>query len=139
MSSTLPRKPVLTLCAARGIGDAALQAADQRKLENLTIAIVDHGGALLVLLRQDQSPPGCVEIGIGKARTSAMFRQPTNAWKARLESGAKWVGVVPGIYPMSGGFPIICEGHVVGGIGVAGATGAMDEEVAQFAASIALV
>jgi glc operon protein GlcG len=138
MSSTLPRIPFLTLGAARRVADAALQAADERKLKNLTIAIVDPGSALLVLLRQDQSPPGCVEIGIGKARTSVQFRQPTNVWKARLEGGAKWVAAVPGLYPMNGGFPILCEGHVVGGIGVAGATGALDEEIAQLAASIAL-
>lgn len=138
MRFELPTKPVLILAAARSVGDLALQAAEQHGVTSITIAIVDHGGALVLLLRQDQSPPGCVDIGIGKARTAALFRQPTKAFKDRLEGGAQWVGVVPGIFPMSGGFPLQFAGHVVGGIGVAGATGALDDEIAQFATSALL-
>lgn len=131
----LPTKPVLTLAAARNVGDVALQVAAQHGVSSATIVVVDQGGALLLLLRQDQSAPGCVDIGIGKARTAALFRQPTKTFKERLEGGMQWVGIVPGIYPMSGGFPLVFDGHVVGGIGVAGATGAQDDEIAQAAAS----
>jgi uncharacterized protein GlcG (DUF336 family) len=133
----LPIKRVLTLAAAQGIAHAALADAEKRGLSSLVITVVDDGGRLMVLLRQDDAEPAAVDIGIAKARTAAIFMKATKEWKERLLSGATWVLGMPNLAPIEGGQPIFVEGRVIGAVGIAGASGALDTEIGALALSAA--
>ena len=133
----LPLKRVLTLAAARTIAEAALADAEQRGLSSLVVTVVDDGGRLFVLLRQDHAEPAAVDIGIAKARTAAIFMKATKEWKERLLSGATWVLGMPNLTPIEGGQPIVVEGRVIGAVGIAGASGPLDTEIGSAALAAA--
>ncbi len=132
----LPHKPVLTLQLARLMAETALTAANEKDLNRLVVAIADDGGRLICLLRQDDAEPAAVDIGIAKARTAALFKKATKHWKDTLLEGKWWVLGMPNMTPVEGGQPIIVDGHTIGGIGVAGASGALDTEIGTIALSV---
>jgi glc operon protein GlcG len=136
-TDSLPSKRILTLNAAREIADGALVEAIKRGLNQLVIAVVDDGGRLIFLLRQDDAEPAAVDIGIAKARTAAIFKKPTKDWKEKLLAGNYWVLGMPNMTPVEGGLPIVVEDQVIGAIGIAGAKGAVDTEIGL--ASLALL
>src|SRR5437667_2588598 len=74
LRAELPVKRVLTLDAAKKIAAAAEEEAIRRG-STVVICIVDDGGHLLVLHRLDDTQVASVEVGIGKARTAAIFRR----------------------------------------------------------------
>jgi glc operon protein GlcG len=133
---SLPTKKVLTLEWARKMADAALAAATQRQLNTLVITVVDDAGVLLYLLRQDGAEPAAVDIGIAKARTAAIFRRPTKHWKDTLLEGKLWVLGMPNMTPVEGGQPIVVDGQTIGGLGIAGASGALDTEIGTIALAV---
>ena len=136
--SPLPTRQVLTLEWARALGDAALDAALDRKLDIIVIAIADESGRLMYLLRQDHAEPAAVDIGIAKARTAAIFMKPTKHWKELLLEGKLWVLGMPNMAPIEGGQPIVVNGYTVGGLGIAGASGAVDTEIGTTALAAVL-
>jgi glc operon protein GlcG len=133
---SLPTKKVLTLEWARKMGDAALAAATQRQLDTLVVTVVDDAGILLYLLRQDRAEPAAVDIGIAKARTAAIFRRATKHWKETLLEGKLWVLGMPNMTPVEGGQPIVVDGQTIGGLGIAGASGALDTEIGTIALAV---
>ncbi len=126
---SLPTKRVLTLQAAREIADAALAEAVKQGFNQLVIVVVDDGGRLIFLLRQDDAEPAAVDIGIAKARTAAIFKKATKEWKQRLLDGNSWVLAMPNMTPIEGGIPIVVEQRVIGAVGIAGAKGVADTEI----------
>ena len=128
-SVNLPSKKILTLEAARAIGDVALAEATKRGLKKLVVVVTDDAGRLIFLARQDEAEPAAIEIGIAKARSAAIFQKPTKEWKERLLSGATWVLAMPNLTPVEGGLPILVDGMIVGGVGIAGASGVLDTEI----------
>lgn len=128
-SINLPSKKILTLEAARAIGDVALAEATKRGLKKLVVVVTDDAGRLIFLARQDEAEPAAIEIGIAKARSAAIFQKPTKEWKERLLSGATWVLAMPNLTPVEGGLPILVDGMIVGGVGIAGASGVLDTEI----------
>jgi glc operon protein GlcG len=136
-TDSLPSKKVLTLEAAREIADGALAEAVKRGFNHLVIVVVDDGGRLIFLLRQDDAEPAAVDIGIAKARTAAIFKKPTKEWKEKLLAGNNWVLAMPNMTPIEGGIPIFVENRVIGAIGIAGAKGSADTEIGL--ASLALL
>ena len=133
---SLPTKKVLTLEWARKIGDAALAAAVQKQLNKLVVTVVDDAGVLLYLVRQDGAEPAAVDIGIAKARTAAIFRRATKHWKETLLEGKTWVLGMPNMTPVEGGQPIVVDGHTIGGVGIAGASGVLDTEIGTLALAV---
>ena len=128
-TTSLPTKRVLTLEAARAIADAALREAVKRGYDQLVITVVDDGGRLMFLQRQDEAEPAAVDIGIAKARTAAIFKRDTREWKERLLEGKTWVLAMPNMTPIEGGIPIVVEDRVIGAVSVAGAKGPADSEI----------
>jgi glc operon protein GlcG len=127
--NSLPTKRVLTLEVARSLADAALAESIKRGFNQLVIVVVDDGGRLIFLLRQDEAEPAAVDIGIAKARTAAIFKKATKEWKEKLLAGNTWVLAMPNMTPVEGGIPIVVEGRVIGAIGIAGAKGTADTEI----------
>lgn len=133
---SFPTKKVLTLAWGRRLAEAALAAAEERRLEQLVIVVTDDAGTLLYLMRQDGAEPAAVDIGIAKARTAALFRRPTRHWKELLLEGKHWVLAMPNLTPVEGGQPIVVDGQTIGGIGIAGASGVIDTEIGTTALAI---
>src|SRR5438552_7283076 len=70
----LPVKKVLTLEVVKKIA-AAAEAEAKKRGATVVIVVVDDGGHLLLLERLDDTQVASVEVGIGKARTAAIFRR----------------------------------------------------------------
>ena len=126
-------KKVLSLEAARKVAAAAEAEAKKRKAR-VVIAVVDDGGHLILLERLDDTQVASVEVGIGKARTAAIFRRPSAVFEEQIRSGRVAALGLPGATPLQGGIPILNEGKVVGAIGVSGETPSEDEEIARIGA-----
>lgn len=129
-----PVKPVLTLSAAKKAADAAEREAAKRGA-TVVIAVVDDGGHLILLERLDDTQVASVEVGIGKARTAAIFRRPSKVFEDQIRDGRVAALALPGATPLQGGIPIIIDGKVAGAIGVSGNTPQEDEDIAIVGAS----
>jgi glc operon protein GlcG len=132
----LPVKNVLTLQAAKKIAAAAETEAKKRGA-TVVIVIVDDAGYPLVLERLDDTQVASVEVGIGKARTAAIFRRPSKVFEDQVRDGRVVALALPGATPLQGGIPIVYEGKVIGAIGVSGNTPQEDEDIAKVGAASA--
>lgn len=126
----LSSKKVLTLGAAKRIAQAAETEASRRHAA-VAIVIVDEGGYPIYLERLDDTQVASVEVGIGKARTAAVFRRPTKVFEDQIRNGRLAALALPGATPLQGGLPIVVDGKVIGAIGVSGSTAEEDEEIAK--------
>lgn len=132
----LPTKKVLTLEVAKTIAQVAETEA-QRRGAAVVIAVVDDGGNLLVLHRLDDTQVASVEVGIGKARTAAIFRRPSKVFEDQIRDGRVAALGLPGATPLQGGIPIVNDGRVLGAIGVSGNAPQEDEDIAKVGAAAA--
>jgi glc operon protein GlcG len=138
MRADLPVKNVLTLEAAKKIA-AAAEAEAKKRAATVVIVVVDDGGHLLLLERLDDTQVASVEVGIGKARTAAIFRRPSKVFEDQVREGRVAALALPGATPLQGGVPIVFEGKVIGAIGVSGNTPQEDEDIAKVGAASAAV
>jgi glc operon protein GlcG len=126
----LPVKQVLTLSVAKKIA-AAAEAEALKRGSTVVIVVVDDGGHLLVLERLDDTQVASVEVGIGKARTAAIFRRPSKVFEDQIREGRVAALALPGATPLQGGIPIAVNGKVIGAIGVSGNSPQEDEDIAK--------
>lgn len=125
----------LTLSQARRMVDACVARAEAMGLRQ-AIAIVDQAGNLITLDRMDGTRLLREQFAVGKAFAAVLFGRPTSDSAKLLETNPQlYHGALnmfrQRIYLVQGGFPIVVDGEIVGGIGVSGATGEQDAEVAQ--------
>ena len=132
----LPVKRVLTLDAAKKIAGAA-EAEAKKRGATVVIVVVDDGGHLLLLERLDDTQVASVEVGIGKARTAAIFRRPSKVFEDQVRDGRVAALALPGATPLQGGIPIVFQSKVIGAIGVSGNTPQEDEDIAKVGAASA--
>ena len=133
----LPVKKVLTLEVVKKIA-AAAEAEAKKRGATVVIVVVDDGGHLLLLERLDDTQVASVEVGIGKARTAAIFRRPSKVFEDQVRDGRVAALGLPGATPLQGGIPIEFEGKVIGAIGVSGNTPQEDEDIAKIGAASAV-
>jgi glc operon protein GlcG len=126
----------ITLAAADRIA-AAAEAEAKKRGSTVVIVVVDDGGYPIVLRRLDDTQVASVDVGIGKARTAAIFRRPSGVFEEQIKGGRLASLVLPGATPLQGGVPITYEGKVIGAIGVSGNTPQEDEEIAIIGAAAA--
>ncbi len=122
-------KRSLSLAAARRIIAAAEAEAKARGVGVVTV-VVDEAGHLIQLSRMDTAQVASVEVGIGKARTAAIYRRPSRVFEEQIRNGRVAVLALAGATPLQGGVPILQDGAVVGAVGVSGDTPQVDEEIA---------
>ena len=138
LRAELPVKRVLTLDAAKKIA-AAAEAEAMKRGSTVVICVVDDAGHLLVLHRLDDTQVASVEVGIGKARTAAIFRRPSKDFEDQIRNGRVAALALTGATPLQGGIPIMAGGKIVGAIGVSGNTPQEDEDIAKAGAAATAV
>ncbi|WP_394781963.1 heme-binding protein [Undibacterium sp.] len=100
----------------------------------VTIAITDAGGHLTALERSDIAPFLTVNVAIDKAWSAVSFGLPTHVWSSILQNNAvAQLAHQPRLVAVGGGYPIIKNGQVVGGIGISGGNALQDQQAAEAA------
>lgn len=125
---TLERR-VLSLAAARKIVAAAETEAAARSV-GVVIVVVDSSGTIIELSRMDTAQVASVNVGIGKARTAAIYRRPSRDFEEQIRTGRVAALALADATPLQGGVPVIVDGKVVGAVGVSGDTPQVDEAIA---------
>lgn len=130
----LPREAVLPLELAKKGAAAALAKCEEGGYR-VSVAIVDRGGNLKILLRGDGAGPHTTDSSTRKAYTSASLRRSTNFLAdlmAKTPSIQALRDMNDRILILGGGLPLEMGGEILGGIGVGGAPGThLDEACAQ--------
>jgi gluconolactonase len=126
----LQDKKVLGLEIAEKIAAAAEAEANKRH-STVVIVVVDDGGYPIVIKRLNDTQVASVDVGIGKARTAAIFRRPSAEFEEQIRTGRVAALALPGATPLKGGLPLLYGGKVVGAIGVSGNTPQEDEDIAR--------
>jgi glc operon protein GlcG len=134
LGAQLLEKKVLSVEAAEKIAAAAEAEATKRN-STVVIVVVDDGGYPLILKRLNNTQVASVEVGIGKARTAAIFRRPSREFEEQIKNGRVASLVLPGATPLQGGVPLVADRKVVGAIGVSGNTPQEDEDIAKVGAA----
>jgi glc operon protein GlcG len=122
-------RPVLSLEAARRIIAAAEAEATARGVGVVTV-VVDASGTIIELSRMDAAQVASVNVGIGKARTAAIYRRPSRDFEEQIRNGRVAALALADATPLQGGVPVLVAGRVVGAVGVSGDTPQVDEEIA---------
>jgi glc operon protein GlcG len=122
-------KKALTLSAARKVIAAAEAEATKRGL-GVVIVVVDDSGTLIELSRMDAAQIASVNVGIGKARTAAVYRRPSRVFEEQIRDGRVAALALADATPLQGGVPILINSKVVGAVGVSGDSPQVDEEIA---------
>lgn len=125
----------LELTEAKVMIEAAKAAAKEVKAFE-TICIVDDGGYVIAMERMDGARITGPEIAIAKAftasghkRSTHLFNQPGGPATTTGEAFGIHV-MIPGKFAIFvGGFPIVVNGEVVGGVGISGGNGEQDTAV----------
>jgi glc operon protein GlcG len=130
-------EPMLTYVGAREAAEAARALAEERGAAPVA-AVVDGDGQLLYLWRPDAAQVASVGVATDKARTAAIYRRPSRDFEEQASNGRASALHLARAVPLQGGIPITVDGHVVGAIGVSGASSAdEDQELALAGAGAA--
>jgi len=121
----------ITLAAAKALIEASIVAAKEIGID-VTIAVTDAAGNLKNFERADNAPFLTVDVAIDKAWTAASFGLATHTWNALVSNPELTpLSQRPRLLAIGGGYPIIENGKVVGGIGVSGGNVAQDRQIAE--------
>src|SRR5438552_5331009 len=126
LQAQLLEKKVLTLEAAEKVA-AAAEAEAKKRNATVVIVVVDDGGYPIILKRLNDTQVASVDVGIGKARTAAIFRRPSKDFEDQIKNGRAASLVLPGATPLQGGVPLVFDGKVICAIGICGYTPLEDE------------
>jgi len=123
----------ITLEQASTIVDAALAEGRRHEFMPLTVAVLDAGGHLVALKREDGSGIMRVEIATGKAWGGLGMGQSSRTLRDRLKDRQFFMNALSvasdgRFVPVPGGVLIRNEdGHVIGAVGISGDTSDKDE------------
>ncbi len=129
LSAQVLEKKVVSFAAARKMAAAAQEAAKAKGVA-VVIVVVDDGGHIVLLERMDGAQVASVNVGIGKARTAAIYRRPSKVFEDQIKNGRVAALALADATPLQGGLPVLLDGKVIGAIGVSGDTPQIDEDIA---------
>lgn len=107
------------------------QAAIQRCRENgyrVSATIVDNGGIVKVVIRDDGASVSTLDLSKRKAYSAVAFRR-TSGETAKIFGAMTPPPVIDGAVMLAGGVPIKVGNETIGAIGVSGAPGGDKDEV----------
>jgi uncharacterized protein GlcG (DUF336 family) len=115
--------------AEKAIAAAIAEASKSPRNWKMSVVVVDPSGELVALHKMDQTQVASVSISIGKARTAARYRRPTEAlFNAMQTPAGAYLATLSDPPPVAspGGIPLIEGGKIIGAIGCSGGLGAQD-------------
>ncbi|WP_244485742.1 GlcG/HbpS family heme-binding protein [Bradyrhizobium tropiciagri] len=117
--------------AAVALIDAARAAAHRIGFE-AAIAVTDATGSLRAFQRTDGASILAAEVAIDKAWTASSSGFATHVWNDCVTSDPKLAPLIPRprMVAVGGGYPIIENGKLIGGIGISGGNYRQDQEAA---------
>jgi uncharacterized protein GlcG (DUF336 family) len=131
---TTYNRPSITLELAQEIVNQAIAqaAADGGAY---VVCVVDESGVQKAFARMDGAPLLSVQVAQDKAYTAAGFAMSTDAWFDFIKDDEPLrVGAPTGIDRLvvfGGGYPVLIDGTVIGGVGVSGGHYTQDMAIAQ--------
>lgn len=126
-------KHYLTAADVEILVDAASQYATEHSF-NVSIAVFDDGGTLLMMKRMDGASVLSTEICQEKAKSAAVSRRTTKVSEDMIRDGKIGFLTINAANGMlEGGEPIVYQGQVVGAVGISGVQSFQDAEIAQHA------
>jgi glc operon protein GlcG len=129
----------LTLHAAKILADAARDEAKKHGVPG-ALAIVDDGANLMYLERWDNTMIAASKIAINKAITAVGFGRPTKKIEDVILQGRTPMLALTGTVeyaPLMGGYPVVVDNIIIGGIAAAGTLSAeMDEVIVKTALAV---
>ena len=128
----------LTLDKANVIADQTLAKARDAKYRPMCVAVLDEGGCLKVLKREDAASILRPDIAIGKAWGAVGMGESSRSLAERLKERPAFLGALSvmsqgKVVPVAGGVLIMdgAEGNeIIGAVGVSGGTADEDEACA---------
>lgn len=125
----IAQRPDVTLSLANQLIDATLSACHAAGRSGV-VAVVDRGGNLVAVQRDDNVGPHNTLAAQRKAFTALSTKTPTRllAERARNNPEAENLNTVDDLLLVGGGVPLMVGDQVIGAIGVAGAGGAAADE-----------
>jgi uncharacterized protein GlcG (DUF336 family) len=110
---------------------AGIREEAERREVALAAAVVDGAGSLVAGQRMDGAALGAMQLAIGKAHTSVLWGMPSGEFMHSTQPGGDdwgWNTTDPRIVVYPGGFPLLVDGELVGGVGASGAAAEVDAE-----------
>jgi len=133
--ATYTRASITADAAERMLTAAVAEGTQLGK--RFTVAVVDESGVLKALRRMDGAVLVSVQTSQDKAYSAVSAARPTHVWeKLFKQEPILGVGAPSGIDRMlviGGGYPIVIDGQIVGGVGVGGGSFHDDMQVAEAA------
>ena len=125
----------LTLDKANIIADQTLAKARAAKYRPMCVAVLDEGGCLKVLKREDAASILRPDIAIGKAWGAVGMGESSRSLSERLKERPAFLGALAvmsqgKVVPVAGGVLIMDGTDIVGAVGVSGGTAEEDEDCA---------
>jgi uncharacterized protein GlcG (DUF336 family) len=125
----------MNLDLANSLIAAALEYRHANGLKPLTIAIIDAGGHLVALQREDGSSNLRAEIAQGKAKGAVAMGLGSRALFNRAQEQAYFINAMNALnggslVPVPGGVLIKRDGALIGAMGITGDTSDNDEACA---------
>ena len=117
----------IPLVVAQTIAQAALAQCESMGFK-VSVAVVDRGGLMIVMLRGDGAGLHTPEGAERKAYTARTFSQPSADFVKRLSDRPDTVGSLQytRVLALGGGLPIKAGNEIVGAVGVSGSPGKDD-------------
>ncbi|MGH7811193.1 MAG: GlcG/HbpS family heme-binding protein [Candidatus Binatia bacterium] len=125
----------LTLDKADLIADKTLARAREAKYRPMCVAVLDEGGHLKVLKREDKASILRPQIAVGKAWGAVGMGESSRSLGERLKERPAFLGALSTmsqgkVVPVPGGVLILDGDEIVGAVGVSGGTAEEDEACA---------
>jgi uncharacterized protein GlcG (DUF336 family) len=126
----------IDLKTADRLANGVLEAGKQRQSQPLTVAVLDPGGHIVVVKRDDESGIMRSEIAFGKAWGALGMGLASRTLFERAKSAPSFFAALASasggrMIPVPGGVLIrTTEGRLVGAVGVSGDTSDVDEQCA---------
>jgi glc operon protein GlcG len=119
--------PALAAADARKVAETVASECARRAVSPVC-AVVDAGGDLIFIWRPDGAQVASVGVATDKARTAAIYRRPSKDFEDQASGGRPSALHLARAVPLQGGIPIVRDGHVVGAVGVSGASSADEDQ-----------